>query len=130
MKTVLITMVLFLSGCALFKNTSKSNAKESQQSSKEAEFREFVLKTGIKETQVFSYWNDSGFYQYQQIREQVDQSATRQLKTGEEALTKKELSVKKTEPSKIWVWVVVVVIGIIFLLRWINPYGRDFYLFP
>jgi len=116
MKGVLIVTVLFLSGCALFKHTSKSNAKETKQFSKEAEFREFVLKTGTKETQVFSYWNDSGFYQYRQIREQVDQSASRKLKTGEEALVKKELSDKKTEPSKIWVWFVVVIISIVWYL--------------
>jgi hypothetical protein len=112
MKTILIVIVLCLSGCAMFKNTSKTNAKETQQSSKEAEFREFVLKSGIKETQVYSYWNDSGFYQYQRIMEQVDQSASRQLKTGEEEVIKKELSTKKTEPSKYWIWMVVIVCGI------------------
>ena len=112
MKIIIIVMVLFLSGCVLFKHTSKSSEKETQQSSKEAEFREFILKTGTKETQVYSYWNDSGFYQYQRIMEQVDQSASRQLKTGEEEVIKKESSSKKTEPSKIWVWIVVIVCGI------------------
>jgi len=70
------------------------------------------LKSGAKETQVFSYWNDSGFYQYQRISEQVDQLASRQLKAGEITLAKKELSDKKTEPSRVWIWFVVIVCGI------------------
>lgn len=112
MKGILIVIVLCLSGCTLFKRTSKSNTKETQQSSKEADFREFVLRSGTKETQVYSYWNDSGFYQYQRIMEQVDQSESRLLKIGEEVLTKKDLSIKKTEPSKLWIWLVVIICGI------------------
>ncbi|SMC78802.1 hypothetical protein SAMN04488101_10334 [Pedobacter nyackensis] len=106
-------MVLLLSGCALFKNTSKTNVKEIQQFSKEVDFREFVLKSGTKETQVFSYRNDSGFYQYQRIMEQVDQSASRELKTGEEALVKKELLSKKTEPPEFLGWFVVMLISML-----------------
>ena len=122
MRTVLIVMVLCLSGCALFRNTSKTNAKETQQSSKEVDLREFVLKSGTKETQVFSYWNDSGFYQYQRIMEQVDQSTSRQLKIGEEEVIKQELSTKKTEPSRVWIWFVVIVCGISILafMLWHN----------
>lgn len=95
---------MLFSGCALFRKSSKTTTKETEQASKKTELQEFVLKSANKETQVFTYWNDSGFYQYQHIKEQVDQAGGERLTIQEEERATKALLQKESEPVRTWVY--------------------------
>ncbi|TCC99548.1 hypothetical protein [Pedobacter hiemivivus] len=102
MKGILIVMVICLFGCALFNKTSKTATTDKQSSEKQLESSQLLFKTANKETQIFTYWNDSGFYQVQNIREQIDLAKTDKLKIEEKQEAKQETIVKKTEPLKMW----------------------------
>lgn len=95
---------MLFSGCVLLRKSSKTTTKETEQASKKTELQEFVLKSANKETQVFTYWNDSGFYQYQHIKEQVDQAGGERLTIHEEERATKKLTQKKSEPVGTWVY--------------------------
>jgi hypothetical protein len=107
MKTTLFMMMLLCSGCALFQKTSKTTAVDTQSSINQLESSQLVLKTVGKETQIFTYWNDSGVYQYQHIKEQVDQAKLNKVKTEEKQQAKQTVTTKKTEPLKIWIYIAV-----------------------
>ncbi|MNL10504.1 hypothetical protein D3C87_1313060 [compost metagenome] len=111
MKKIAFIILLFcMAGCALFRKTNKTTVKNSQSSLKQSELNQLILKRADKETQVFTYWNDSGFYQFQNIREQIDQVKLKQGKALEKQQSKQEISVKKKEPVKIWVYTALTVI--------------------
>lgn len=99
-KLSLIIIILCFSGCALFQQTNKGRASTAQSSVKQLEATELVLKRAGKETQIFTYWNDSGFYQLQYVKEQMEQTETGQLKLKQEDQLKNKVSVKKKEPLK------------------------------
>ncbi|WP_316817980.1 hypothetical protein [Pedobacter nyackensis] len=63
MKNILLLILFCLSGCGVFKKTSKTNATATQSSTNQLESTQLVLKNADKETRTFTYWNDSGFYQ-------------------------------------------------------------------
>ncbi|SMC70392.1 hypothetical protein [Pedobacter africanus] len=73
-----------ISSCGLFKKTSKTTTSYAQSSAKEIEQRQLVLKSANKETQIFIYWNDRGFYQFRHIKEKIDQAKSGQLKLAED----------------------------------------------
>ncbi|TKC62498.1 hypothetical protein FBD94_09795 [Pedobacter hiemivivus] len=104
MKAILIVMVICLFGCALFNKTSKTTTTDKQSSEKQLESSQLLFKTANKETQIFTYWNDSGFYQVQNIRERIDLAKTDRLKTEEKQVAKQETIVKKTEPIQTWIY--------------------------
>lgn len=85
---MLLIIMLSLASCALFKKTSK--AVSSQSSIKQMEMSEFLLKQANKETQIITYWNDSGFYQIQSIKERVDEAKSKQVSVKETADSKKK----------------------------------------
>jgi maltose-binding protein MalE len=105
MKTTLFMMMLLCSGCALFQKTSKTTAVDTQSSINQLESTQLVLKTVGKETQIFTYWNDSGVYQYHHIKEQIDQAKLNKVKTEEKQQAKQTVTTKKTEPLKIWIYI-------------------------
>ncbi|WP_169472337.1 hypothetical protein [Pedobacter hiemivivus] len=47
------------------------------------------IKTADKETNIFTYWDSGVVYQYQNIRERVDQTESVDLKTTDQLTTKK-----------------------------------------
>jgi len=69
-----IFLILLLSSCGLFRKTTKTTVKDSFDFSKQTEAHSLDLKTSQTETQIYSYWKDSIFHQYEVIREQVDQA--------------------------------------------------------
>ena len=111
--TLIVIIILCLFGCALFNKTSKTTTTGKQSSEKQLESSQLLFKTANKETQIFTYWNDSGFYQIQNIREQVNVAKTDNLKAEEKQLAKQETVVKKTEPLKNWIYmaILIVVVG-------------------
>ena len=117
MKNTLFAIVLIcFSGCTLFRKTSKSNAVVAQSSINQLESSQLVLKNAGKETQIFTYWNDSGFYQYQHIKEQVDQARLNNLKAEEKQQAKQTVVTRKTEPVSTWVYVMVFIAFVVCFL--------------
>lgn len=114
MKTKLLFPVILVcfSSCSLFKKTKLSS---SQSSVKQTELSQLVLKQANKETQIFTYWNDSGYYQIQTIKEQVDEAQSGTFK-AEEKLSSKEKMLKKAPGLNIWFWVAVLALVIIYFL--------------
>ena len=104
MKAILIVVMVLFSGCAMFRKSSKITTKETERASRKTELQEFILKSANKETQVFTYWNDSGFYQYQHIKEQVEQAGGERLTIQEEERATKALTQKESEPVRTWVY--------------------------
>jgi len=103
MKQILLCMiVLFICGCALFKKTSRTSDITKKSSINQLESRQLVLRNAGKETQIFTYWNDSGFYQYQLIKEQSRERSSAQLKVEEKQVSKEKNVSKKSEPVKVW----------------------------
>jgi len=103
-QTLIVISIFFLFGCALFNKTSKTTTKDKHSSEKQLESSQLLFKTANKETQIFTYWSDSGFYQVQNIKEQIDMAKTDRLKTEEKQEAKQETIVKKTEPLRFWVY--------------------------
>ncbi|MNK43394.1 hypothetical protein D3C87_620970 [compost metagenome] len=101
---LLLYLSALLEGCALFQKSTKTSSTHKRSLEKQLESSQLLFKTANKETQIFTYWNDTGFYQVQNIREQVDMAKTDRLKTEERQEAKQETIVKKTEPLKMWVY--------------------------
>lgn len=99
MRIVIFLFALFLCSCALFQKTSKESLMQSQSSANQLKSTQLVLKNTAKETQIYTYWNDSGFYQYQHIKEQVDQKEQTKLKLEEKQQVKQTLRTKVTAPA-------------------------------
>jgi hypothetical protein len=109
MKRIFIAIVGCLFGCALFNKTSKTTTTDKQSSEKQLESTQLLFKTANKETQIITYWTDSGFYQIQNIREQVDVAKSAKLKGEEKQMAKQETILKKTEPLNIWVYIILLI---------------------
>lgn len=107
-------------GCALFKKTSRSSSQNSHISNHQLEASQLVLKSADRETQVFTYWNDSGFYQYQHIKERVDQAETGKVMMEERNKVEQKNVVKTKEPVYAWMYIgIIVLFGVGFLIyRW------------
>ncbi|WP_316811436.1 hypothetical protein [Pedobacter heparinus] len=106
----LFYLALFFAGCSLFKKTTITSNKESKSSSKQLEANMLILKNANKETQVFTYWTDSGFYQFQHIKEQTDLAKSGQLKAKEKVSEQTKIVTKQTQPLKFWIYIVLAVI--------------------
>jgi len=109
MKGVLIITVLCLFGCALFNKTSKTTTTDTQSSTKQLESSQLLLKKADKETQIFTYWNDSGFYQFQYIKEQVDQAKSGKFRADEKQSAKNTMNSKTVEPVGAWIYVMILI---------------------
>lgn len=103
-------LALFFAGCSLFKKTTKISHKESQSSSKRTEADMLILKNANRETQIYSYWTDSGFYQFEQIKEQVELAKSGKLKATEKVSEQNKIVTKQNEPLKFWIYIVLAVI--------------------
>jgi|GEM_PF-554740 len=118
MKTILfVVVVVCLAGCALFRKTSKTIDRATHSSSKQLESTELILKSTGKETQIFTYWNDSVLYQYQHINEQIDLAKSGKLNTRENQQAKQSVTVKKSMPVKVLIYIgLAAVLAIIFIV--------------
>lgn len=112
MKTIVFMIILFCSSCALFNKTSKTTASAKQSSTNQLESSQLVLKSVDKETQIFTYWNDSGIYRLEQIRERSDQAKSDKLKTLEKQQAKQTIVTKKTEPLNTWIFVLIILLAV------------------
>ncbi|WP_316814477.1 hypothetical protein [Pedobacter nyackensis] len=109
MKKTFLIILLGLMGCTVFRKTSKENRIATQSTTNQLESAQLVLKNVDKETQVFTYWNDSGFYQYQHIKEHIDQTKLRKVKVEEKQQAKHSSTIKKTEQVATWIYAAMLV---------------------
>ena len=121
-----ILLILLLSGCSLFKKTTKTTAHRSFDLSKQTEAHSLDLKTMQKETQIYSWWNDSIFYQYELVKEQVDQAKAGTSKTLEKQEARQEQMVKVSTPVEVWIYagIVLGIIGFVLIFRKLVHAGR------
>lgn len=125
MKSILFAIVLICSaGCTLFRKTSKTNAVATHSSINQLEASQLVLKTAGKETQIFTYWNDSGFYQYQHIKEQVDQAGLNQMKSEDQQRVKETVAIKKYSPLDNWIFFVIAIAIVAAVLSVFRTYRK------
>jgi ATP-dependent Zn protease len=110
MKYIALIITLFICSCSLFKKTSRSSDVTKKSSLNQLESSQLVLKNIGKETQVFTYWNDSGFYQYQLIKEQSKEQTATQLKSKEVQDVKEKQKSKESEPIRLFGYLVVLVV--------------------
>ena len=104
MKTLYIIIIVLLSSCSLFKKTTKTTNSASFDLSKQTEAHRLELQTAQKETQIYSFWKDSIFYQYAMIKEKVDQARAGTLKVQENQEATQEKAVKESQPMEIWIY--------------------------
>ena len=107
-----LILIIILSSCSLFKKTTMNTSSGSFDLSKQAERKQLNLKTMQKETQIYSWWNDSMFYQYEVIKEEVDQAKAATMKTLEKQEARQEQTVKVSKPIAVWIYAGIV-LGII-----------------
>ena len=117
-----LIIIIPLSSCSLFKKTTKTSAIESFDLSRQTEARSLDLKTSQKETQIYSYWKDSIFYQYEVIREEVDQAITGSLKVQENQAVKQETNIKESKPVEAWIYtgIILGIIGFVVIFKKLN----------
>jgi hypothetical protein len=105
---LLIGIIGGMSSCSLFKRTSKDSVKSASEQARQAESTKVDLKTANKETSVYTYWNDSVLYQYQNVKERVEQARFDKTKQEERVSLSTEQMSKKNEPGLLWAYVGVV----------------------
>lgn len=104
MKTFWIAFLLayylsaLITGCAMFQKTAKTNNMAKQLSTTQLESAQLVLKHVGKETQIVTYWSDSGTYQYQHIKEELNQAKSERLIAEEKDKFEKQINTKMVEP--------------------------------
>lgn len=96
--------LLCCSGCNLFKRTTKNSATNTVTSATLATSNHLILKSANKETQVYTYWNDSSIYQYQLIKEQANESRTDEVKIEAQHQAKQQQVINVSKPMKVWVY--------------------------
>lgn len=118
-QVVLFIVTLIICSCTLFKKSSRTSDVVKKSSLNQLESNQLVLKNIGKETQVFTYWNDSGFYQYQLVKEMSKESASTRLVNKEIQEYKEKKVERKSEPVKVWGYVGLILVFIIsfFLYR-------------
>ena len=112
MKTLYIILLALLSSCSLFKKTTKNTTSASFDLSRQTEARSLDLLTAQKETQIYSFWKDSIFYQFALIKEQADQARAGTLKVQENLEAKQDQTIKESRPMEMWIYVITL-LGII-----------------
>ncbi|MNL68475.1 hypothetical protein D3C87_1932000 [compost metagenome] len=77
------------------------------------------MKRANKETQVFTWWNDSGFYQFENIKEHIDEAKASKLAVQQKQEVKQQSSFKISRPVKSWIYAgfAVMVVGCVLVYR-------------
>jgi hypothetical protein len=89
--------------CSLLKKTTKTESVALSELEKVVESRSLVLKSALRETNTLTYNPDGSILKFQQIQEEAAQAEAVRVLDTEHASTKKELILKESTPSKVWV---------------------------
>jgi hypothetical protein len=92
-----------LLNCSLLKKTTKKESVAVSEVEKVVDSRSLVLKSALRETNTLTYNPDGSILQFQQIQEKVAQAEAVQVLDTEHASSKKEVLLKESTPSKVWV---------------------------
>ncbi|MBB5438530.1 hypothetical protein HDC92_002206 [Pedobacter sp. AK017] len=120
--TALVRWVLlsamFLSGCALFKKTSKTKTTETERIEKKSELNMLDLKSAHRQTSIFTLWDSGMVYQYQVILEKTDEAKLAGIEANEVGTAKKVID-KVSKPWDLWVYlgVGIILIGVYWVYR-------------
>nr|WP_121270570.1 hypothetical protein [Pedobacter schmidteae] len=106
--TYILLIVTCLSSCALSKKNTKTVAQNNLRTEKQSYLDKTEVKTTDKETRTYAWWNDSTMYQYQHVRERLDEAKTGSLKTKETTATKEEVLSKSNTSFYILVYAAIV----------------------
>ncbi|RYY13448.1 MAG: hypothetical protein EOO04_31860 [Chitinophagaceae bacterium] len=119
MKTIYLIIILLLSSCSLFRKTTKTTAAESFDLSKQTEMQTLDLKTSQKETQIYTWWKDSIFYQYEVIREQEDQTKAEKMNVLEKQGATQQYTTKERNPAEVLVYagIILGIIGFVLIFK-------------
>lgn len=113
---IAIYLLSCLGSCSLFRKNTKTTASARFDLKKQTEAQTLNSKTTQKETQIHSYWKDSIFYQFEVIREQIDQSKARTVETQENQQAKQEQTTKESKPIEPWIYAGIIFGLIAFIL--------------
>lgn len=115
---VVCLVLIFCMGCMLFKKSTKSTTETRSENQVQAYLERVNLKTSNRETNIYTYWNDSSVFQYQNVRENIEVTKHNTVNKNEKQVTQQKEMVKKTEPPDLWVYgvIVVVVVGVLILV--------------
>lgn len=117
MKNLIVIVICSLWGCGLFQKTSKSSYQNTHKSNNQLEASQLVLKAADKETQIFTYWNDSSVYQYQFVKEQAADMKAERLATKENTSVAVKQTKKQVETiSSLGIVVLLCMMVVVFLL--------------
>ena len=109
----LVCLILALSaGCMLFKKNTKTRMENKLETHQHSYLERVNLKTATKETNIYTYWNDSSVFQYQNIRENIEEAKRSTVNTEEKQVLQQKETMKKTEPPDMWVYGIAIVAGI------------------
>lgn len=119
MKWLVLMVMVNLMGCALFTKTSKHIAVNERETANQSYLDKVDVKTASKETHYYTWWNDSAAYQYQIIREQVDEKKEERLKSSENELQSNKRVEKEHTPVKIWMYagVILFIAGVLLIIK-------------
>jgi len=116
MKTIILIIIIsFAAGCALFQKTTKQRSQEKQEQSRQSELNRLALKTGQKETNVYTYWPDGSVYQWQHSVAQVDEAKFGTLRVDEQATSKTEGTTTQRVPP-VTSFVILLLAGVLIVL--------------
>lgn len=104
MKVIIVILTVLLSGCALFQKTKKHTVEEKQELQRQTELRNVAIKTGQKETNVYTYWTDGSVYQWQNSVEQVGEVSSTDLSRKESRVSKTDKVAQQQEPARFWMY--------------------------
>lgn len=123
LSVIVLYFMLCILSCSLFKRTTKSTSAATFDLSKQVQENHLLLTTKQKETQIYSYWKDSIFYQYQLIKEQVEQTKAGTVKTREKQEAKQEQITKESRPIEVWIYagIVLGIIGFVLIFKRLIP---------
>ena len=118
-RNVFLFCIVLLSSCSLFKKTTKTTNSASFDLSKQTEARSLALETAQKETQIYSFWKDSIFYQYAMIKEKVEQERAGTLKVQENQEATQEKAVNESQPVESWIYmgIILCIVGVLLIFK-------------
>lgn len=82
--------------------TTKTSIKDRAELNRKTELSGLALRAEVKKRNVLTYWPNGSVYQFEQLREQVDQAKSARLNVEETKVLKRDETVKQRE--RFWLY--------------------------
>lgn len=112
----LYLMVVCFYGCKVFKQT----ARVKHNSATQVEAAELLWKQADRERRIYSYWNDSGFYQFEVMRERVGEAKSGRIMLNEKQEDSAKFVKRDMKGWGIWIDVIGCAIVAFWIIWFIN----------